>query len=64
MKLNPICTFAGLRIAADMFESVNKELLVHPFLQGRYLKLLPDSLKRRDFLATDDHADIRGLVTA
>jgi len=24
-------------LAADMFESVNKELLVHPFLQGRYL---------------------------
>ena len=51
-------------ITADMFESVKKKIRVHPLFQGRPALYCPDASKRRGALATVDHADIRGLVTA
>jgi hypothetical protein len=48
-----------------MFESVNKKLLIHLFYQGYgFTKLASRPLKEAQPLATVDHADIRGLVTA
>jgi hypothetical protein len=46
-----------------MFESVNQKILIQPYCDiGQFF--FPISLKGRDDLATDDHADIRGLGTA
>jgi hypothetical protein len=53
-----------VEIAADMFEMVNKAILIHPLFQGyvdSYSRLLKEA---GPFLATVDHVDIRGLVTA
>ena len=47
-----------------MFESVNKETPVHPLYKVGLFRHQLDSLRRRDLIATDDHADIRGLITA
>jgi len=34
---NEICNFSKLWISADMFESVNKKLRIHPFYKVRAL---------------------------
>ncbi len=47
-----------------MFEIVNKAILIHPMFQG-YVDFYSRLLKEAGpFVATVDHADIRGLVTA
>ena len=54
-----------LLLSADMFESVKKKILIHPLFQGSSCgAIFPDASKRQGALATVDHADIRGLVTA
>ncbi len=47
-----------------MFEIVNEAILIHFFFQG-YVDFYSRLLKEAGpFVATVDHADIRGLVTA
>ena len=51
------------RTTADMFESVNKKIEVHPLSTGFQFSIF-QAPERGATIATVDHADIRGLVTA
>ena len=64
-KYHRIFFLKVFKISADMFESVKKKILVHTLFQGSCcVTIFPDASKRQGALATVDHADIRGLVTA
>ena len=54
---------AKLNHPADMFESVKKNIVVIPFRQGFIFNRF-QAPERGATIATVDHADIRGLVTA